>query len=497
MICISVSPKSRQLARVDILNAARQADMVEVCLDNLLKEPDVGDMLEGVTKPIIVSCRRRQDGGAWEGTEDERQAILRQAIVAGPEWIELELDIAKNIPRFGKTKRLISITSMDRPLGNIEELYEQAVAAKADAVKLTTPTLSLESAWPLLAAVSKKRDIPVIPFGLSRAGITLSLLGCKYGSPWSYAALEKGMEVFPGQATAAEMDEIYRWREINSQTRFAAVCGFGADETAVLRILNACFAQEDLSIRCLPFLLDKLDNFEKMFEILKISAVFPDGRMGGKILSVAKAGDESAKASQCADLIIHKKDEWQGYNCLWRGALTALEQSLRKSPDEEHPLDRRNILVIGATPTARTLIYGVKRRHGLVSVTAGDDERAQLIAQMFDIRHVPVVNLYDTLCDVVIIADDNLEHGRLKQKLNPSFLRSHMTVLDVTSLSQESELLGEARYRGCKVVGTREILLDQLRVQFKTLTGKELPEQVFAQVWDSLPKREVPELEGI
>jgi len=497
MICISVSPRSRQLARVDILNAARQADMVEVCLDHLLKEPDVGDLLEGATTPIIVSCRRRSDGGAWEGTEEERQAILRQAIVAAPEWIELELDIAPKIPRFGKTKRLISITAMDRPFENIEELYEQAVAAKADAVKFTTPTLSLESAWPLLAAVSKKREIPVVPFGLSRAGITLSLLGCKYGSPWNYAALEKGMELFPGQATAAEMDEIYHWREIDSQTRFVAICGFGADETAVLRILNACFAREQLPIRCLPFLLDRLDNFEKMFEILKIGAVFPDSRMGGKILSVAKPGDDSAKASQFADLIIRKNDQWQGYNCLWRGALTSLEQSLRKSPDEEHPLDRRNILVIGATPTARTLIYGVKRRHGLVSITAGDDERAQLIAQMFDIRFVPVVNLYDTLCDVAIIADNNLEKGRLKQKLNPSFLRSHMTVLDVTSLSQETELLGEARYRSCKVIGTRQILLDQLRVQFKALTGKELPEDVFSEVWDSLPKPEQPQVEGI
>jgi len=132
-----------------------------------------------------------------------------------------------------------------------------------------------------------------------------------------------------------------------------------------------------------------------------------------------------------------------------------------------------------------------------VSITAGDDERAQLIAQMFDIRFVPVVNLYDTLCDVAIIADNNLEKGRLKQKLNPSFLRSHMTVLDVTSLSQETELLGEARYRSCKVIGTRQILLDQLRVQFKALTGKELPEDVFSEVWDSLPKPEQPQVEGI
>lgn len=497
MICISVSPKSRQLARVDILNAARQADLVELCLDHLLKDPDVADMLEGASKPIIVSCRRKQEGGGWEGTEEERQAVLRQAIVAGPEWIELELDIASKIPRFGKTKRLISITALDHPLGNVEELYEKALAAKADAVKFTAPTLSLETAWPLLAAVSKKRDVPVVPFGLSRAGITLSLLGCKYGSPWSYAALEKGMEVFPGQATAQEMDEIYRWREIDSQTRFVAVCGFSHDQTTVLRILNAAFAHESLPLRCLPFLLDNLDNFEKLFDILKISAVFPDSRLGGKILAVAKPGDDSVKASQFADLILHKKEGWQGYNCLWRGTLTSLELSLRKSPDEEHPLDRRNVLVIGATPTARTLIYGVKRRQGLVSITAGDDERAQLIAQMFDIRYIPVANIYDTLCDVAIIADENLEKGRLKQKLNPSFLRPHMTVLDVTSLSHESELLREARERGCKVVGIREILLDQLRVQFKALSGRELPQTVFDSVWESLPKPTRTEPDGI
>ena len=66
--------------------------------------------------------------------------------MAGPEWVELELDIATRIPRFGKTKRLVSITAMDRPLGQLEELYDKAVAAKADDVKITTPTLTLESA---------------------------------------------------------------------------------------------------------------------------------------------------------------------------------------------------------------------------------------------------------------------------------------------------------------------------------------------------------------
>src|SRR6185503_10937221 len=35
MICISVTPESRQLAKVDIYNAANQCDLVELCLDRL------------------------------------------------------------------------------------------------------------------------------------------------------------------------------------------------------------------------------------------------------------------------------------------------------------------------------------------------------------------------------------------------------------------------------------------------------------------------------
>ena len=91
MICISVAPQSRTLAKVDLLNASRQGDMVELCLDHLIKDPDVGDLLCGIDKPVIVSCRRLADGGAYEGEEEHRVALLRQAIVAGPAYVELVL----------------------------------------------------------------------------------------------------------------------------------------------------------------------------------------------------------------------------------------------------------------------------------------------------------------------------------------------------------------------------------------------------------------------
>src|SRR5690606_16122008 len=116
--------------------------------------------------------------------------------------------------RVGRTKRLVSYTQLDRPLTNLEAIYERAVAAKANAVKFTGPTPTLDAAWPLLAAVTKKRNVPVVGMGIGRPGITFSLLGARYGSPWIYAALEQGMETHPGQATIRELEETFRYRDI-------------------------------------------------------------------------------------------------------------------------------------------------------------------------------------------------------------------------------------------------------------------------------------------
>ena len=94
MLCIAVAPESRRLGKVDMFNAAMFADLVELRLDRLEKDPDLKEMMDGISKPILVSCRRKEDGGAWDGSEEERMTLIRAAIVAGPAYIELEHDIA-------------------------------------------------------------------------------------------------------------------------------------------------------------------------------------------------------------------------------------------------------------------------------------------------------------------------------------------------------------------------------------------------------------------
>ncbi len=487
MICISVTPESRQLAKVDILNAANQGDLVELCLDHLIKEPDINDLLEGAKKPILVSCRNPSEGGNYQGSDDERTMLLKQVILAGPAYIELDLDTAKKIPRFGKTQRVVSHTSLDRPLGDIESVFEEAVGAKADIIKFIWPTQTLEAAWPLLAAVSQKRSLPVVGFGIGRGGLTFSLLGRKYGSPWIYAALEKGMEAFPGQPTVGELDDIYRWRQIGPKTRFIGVAGTGPFERQLSRVLNAAFDQLNMDTRCLPFDVKSLDLLAKMLDILKVPAVISTPEALPTLFQLAGKSDEVAQQARHADLFIKQADGWHGHNLLWKTALRALENKLGRKSPEDRPLDRRNALILGAGGLGRSIAAGVKKRNGLVSIAGGDDEAAQKAAAQLEMRYVPSAKIYETLVDVVIFTVPNFDFGKKPLPINPSVLRPGMAVMDLNDFPGGSQFTVEARERGCKIVEPRELFADYAGTLFKSLTGQDLPAEASALVDQESP----------
>lgn len=484
MICISVTPASRTFAKVDLLNAARQCDLVELCLDRLIKEPDVGDLLDGIDKPVLISCRTTRNGGHFEGTEEQRMTILRQAIIANPAYIELDYETAQAIPRFGNVKRVIAYTDFKKPFSkeDIEEIFTEARQLDADVVKFTWPTPTLEAAWPLLSAVSKKRDLQAVGMGLGRAGMTFSLLGRKYGSPWIYAALEKGMEAYEDQATVGELDEIYQWREINEKTTFIGVVGLGRSETVTSRCMNSVFRSQGLNVRCLPLMSERFDRLKQMLGSLRINAVVTSTDLGDDMVALADELEESAQLSQYSDLLLNKGSGFMAYNSLWRSAVKTLEGALSGSGNEKRPLDKQNVLVIGAGSLAKAMIYGVARRKGLVSVTAPDDKAASALADQFDVRFVPFGNIYNTLSDVVVIADSHLKVGGGKTEFNPSYLVPRMSVCDVTEMPFDSIYIQQARERGAKVVEPRAIYMNQLSALMKSITGKSIETAEFESI---------------
>ena len=139
------------------------------------------------------------------------------------------------------------------------------------------------------------------------------------------------------------------------------------------------------------------------------------------------------------------------------------------------------MLVLGNGGLARSLAYAVGQRKGLVSVCGPNDKESRETASKLGCRMVPYQNLYDTLADVVVIADPRVTAGVKQGQVNASLLKPTQTIVDAADPPQEHSLYAEARERGCgKLVGAAKIFGEQCRAQFKALTGKDLPEGALA-----------------
>ncbi len=160
MICVSIAQTSRTFAKVDILNAGPLCDLIELRLDKFEEPPKIKELLEISKKPKIISCRRVQDGGSWEGSESDRLAMLRQAVLDKAAYVELELDVADQVRRYGETKRLISYTSFDEVPDDLDDIYQQCCAKDPDAIKITVPARTPEETWPIIKMIAKDRFRP-------------------------------------------------------------------------------------------------------------------------------------------------------------------------------------------------------------------------------------------------------------------------------------------------------------------------------------------------
>ena len=177
MLCISVAPVSRKLSKADLLERGRPMRPDRALPRSLPQRARRRRHPAGNPKAhsgrLPATAGRRQ----FAGTEEERMTLLRQAIVAGPQYVELDLETAPKVPRFGKTKRLISVMSLDGPPDDVDAVYDEAAKVNADVIKFAWPAPTFEAVWPLLKIISQKRQIPAVGLAVGRGAVTLALIG--------------------------------------------------------------------------------------------------------------------------------------------------------------------------------------------------------------------------------------------------------------------------------------------------------------------------------
>jgi 3-dehydroquinate dehydratase/shikimate dehydrogenase len=489
MICGTIG-RGRHSSLAEEWKAAAEAgvDMVELRIDCLRRDPDLKRIFKNRPTPAVFTVRRGVDGGLWRGNEEKRQQILREAVALGVEYVDLEMDIASKIRRFGKTKRIISYHNVKTTPVDLQDIAEQCETCDPDVVKVaTTATTLAEASRVLHLGVTAKA--PTIPIAMGELGTFTRILGPKYGAPFTYAGFNPERVFAAGMLPFSVLRKDYAYDAIDRQTEVYGVIGDPIEQSLSPAIHNAGFRQLGLNKVMVPFQVPSGELQAFLTELLWLdlkgfSVTIPHKEAILPHLQQKEGAVE--RTGSCNTVIIQEDGRRIGYNTDYRAAMDSLEAAMGGGDGEESgsPLLDKHALILGAGGVARSLAFGLARRGAHVTLTNRHDERATSLAEEVGCRTVNWGMRASNMVDVVINATPVGMHPNVDDTPLPpaAFSRPNMVVFDLVYHPENTMMLKLARERGCKIVTGVDMFIRQAALQFQLYTGQPPPLELFDQV---------------
>ena len=214
-ICVSIQSRTTQQTLEDVKRAGTVADLIEIRMDYRDEPLDFVEIVEASKVPLIGTNRRGDQGGKAKEPEQERVQLLREAVRAGFTYIDLastteELErVVADLKRDGATV-IASYHDFKTPLdtAQLEDKYTELKTSGCDVVKIIGWADSIQDNLPYIKFNNEHPGN--VSFGMGEKGVTSRILATLSGALYTYASLEEGKELAPGQIPLSHLMEIYR-----------------------------------------------------------------------------------------------------------------------------------------------------------------------------------------------------------------------------------------------------------------------------------------------
>lgn len=478
MICVSIGRGRHKQMIAEHRHLVEQgAKLVELRLDYIRTPVNLKRLLEGRRCPVVVTARREEDGGMWQASEEARLILLRSAIADGVDYVDLEEDIATSIPRFGKTKRIISYHNFRETPEDLQGLHDRLAQHDPDIVKIATMAHSTHDNVRMLELV-KQSTVPTVGLCMGDIGTPSRLLAGKFGAPFTYATFHHERSLAPGQLSYRQMRGIYNYDAINEETEIFGVIADPVGHSLSPTIHNAAFRKLGMNKVYLPFRVPRedLDRFMVDCEQLGIRGLSVTIPHKEAILPHVARVDESASTIGAVNTVIYGEGNF-GTNTDYEAAMDSLETAVDVAEGDE-PLAGRTALLLGSGGVAKAVGYGLVKRGAKVIIAARSETRGEALAKKLKASSVSWSERHEIEDEIDILVNctpigmhPNVDETPFERE----FIGKTFVVFDTVYNPEQTLLIKEARDVGCRTVTGVEMFVRQAALQFKHFTGKEAP----------------------
>ena len=213
MICASIT-ESDMDSMVRVANLV-SSDIVEIRLD-YIRDFSCIERLREIKKPLIATCMPKFEGGNFEGSEEERIALLLRAIEFS-DYVTIELRTEKNLiskilksAKRNGVKVILAYHDFESTPDKEEiiKILRRQKALGGDIGKIAFMPKNYQDVMNTMEVLFQRIGIPIIAISMGRIGRISRVIGPILGSYLTFASPEKGKESAEGQLTVEELRKI-------------------------------------------------------------------------------------------------------------------------------------------------------------------------------------------------------------------------------------------------------------------------------------------------
>ncbi len=469
LVCATVSAPTMDALVAERRRVESLADLIELRLDGL-PTIDVRTAIGGCTRPVIVTCRPRWEGGRFDGSEEERHRVLADAVASDAEYVDIEWRAGFEDLILARAGRgiVLSLHRFDGMPADLADRVRVMAGLGVEIVKVAVRPGRVGDVLPLLDLQRRFPDQSLVVLGMGPAGLLTRVLAARFGSAWMYA----GHEEAAGQLTLSQLLDGYRFRSISPETSVYGVAGMPLTHSRSPAMHNAGFEAAGLDAVYVPLETDDTDQLLEVAEALDVRGLSVTAPLKIALCDRIRRRDEWVESVGALNTLKRDGRGWCATNTDVPGFL---------EPLRDEALHGARVTVLGAGGAARAAVAALRSRGADVTVAA---RRRNVAAHLAGpggrvVSFPPARGSWDVLVHTTPIGT----WPRADETPMPSdLLHGGRLVYDLVYNPPVTRLLREAAAAGCRTISGLEMLVAQAERQFEWWTGQPPARGLFRKV---------------
>lgn len=384
--------------------------------------------------------------------------------------IDLCEDLLQQVP---PEKRLLSWYGSVKDLSELRDQFKQLAAVPAAVYKLVTNATTISEEFLPLELLKSINRNDTIAFSNGPLGFWNRLVALQLDAPCVFGAVGKG-SVNEMEPSIMKLIDDYGLPEVKPVKELFAIIGNPIFHSLSPRLHNASYHEMDHPALFVPLRVSSFSDFWQEFVLSKKLDAFGFPINGMTVasphkeeaLSMAKTVSGMARQAEAANILV-RNNGW------WNADTTDPDVIYTASRDRSVRVNEKRAAVIGCGGAGRAIAAALVASGAGVTLINRGAERGEHAAALLGLPYVPLREFDAEGFDIVVNAtpvgrDTDEVPFRIER------LSEEAVVIDLVYGSRPTPLVDSTRSRQQIAIDGRDVLVTQVRHQFRMMTGKEM-----------------------